>query len=130
MRRAAAILLAALALGHTPFALACVQQPLDSMPCCPGQQSPDGQGHCTGTALCLADGAASVHCACDQPSQTARVSGREIRSSGQAVYFVAPVWPASPVAAHHKPPPQAPPLTWLTAPTGQHIYLATLRLRI
>lgn len=130
VRRAAAVLLVAVSLGHAPFALACTPGSHGG-PCCPvsGQHSSGTQGGCAGAAICLSDCAATIHCACDQLAPAGRVSAREIPSS-QGVPLLAPAWPEPPVLAHQKAPPQGPPGAMLAVPTGRHTYLATLRLRI
>jgi hypothetical protein len=132
MRHATAVLLMAVVLGHAQLASACARKAAASqrMPCCPtsGQQLAELGGGCAGAAACLSDCAAVIHCACDQPEQTARASAPE--RSGDGIHLLAPVSPEPPVAAHQKPPPQGPPVIPLAALTGRHTYLATLRLRI
>ena len=129
IRRAAAALLAATVLLHTPLAVACTPGSA-AMPCCPmpGQSSTRAEGIRACAAVCLFDCAATPQVAYGQAAQATRTVAL---NSGQGIHLLAPVWPESRVAAHLRPPPQGPPpITPLTALVGRHTYLATLRLRI
>lgn len=131
IRGAAAVLLAATLLLHTPFAVACTPASA-GVPCCPmsGQNSSSTEGNSACATGCLYDCAATPQVAYGQAAQTTHAVALETNSD-QGVHLLAPVWPESPVAAHLRPPPQGPPpIILLTALVGRHTYLATLRLRI
>lgn len=131
IRRAAALLLAATLLMHTPFAVACTPASA-GMPCCPmsGQNSTRAEGSSACATGCPFDCAATPQVAYGQAAQPTHAVALETNSD-QGVHLLAPVWPESPVAAHLRPPPQGPPpVTLLAALVGRHTYLATLRLRI
>ena len=131
IRGAAAVLLAATLLLHTPLAVACTPASA-GMPCCPmsGQNSTHADGSSACATGCLYDCAATPQVAYGQAAQTTHAVALETNSD-QGVHLLAPVWPESPVAAHLRPQPQGPPpITLLTALVGRYTYLATLRLRI
>jgi hypothetical protein len=134
----AALLLAALMIGHAGLALACADASASQSggPCCcpmQGDSSPAGATHCAGLLAhggqrCLID-CAAAQCDCWSPAAAVRASATAGRSLA-AVPSLISILPAPRARTHFISPRIGPPLGTAGLSAGQRTYLDTLRLRI
>jgi hypothetical protein len=133
LRRTAALLLAAAAIGHAQVVYVCASTTADSQrgPCCPPElrQAVDaGDSGCqNGAAERSADCASVLGLVAGQPQLAFTPS-----DPGDDAEFQLPAlrWAGQFLATRLRPPPLGPPDPGTATLPGEHVYLATLRLRI
>lgn len=133
MRRAAALLIAIIAVGHVQLVYACAATWTGSQrgPCCPPVvETPESKGDCAGGGN--SDRASECTAALDAISGNS-VAGSslsdDVGDDHDVEFLSPPVWPTPLVTADLIRPPLGPPSGSPSSP-GTRTYLATLRLRL